>query len=79
MLYRCPEPAEAQLSRMPCNEWAAGTSREYLSAAPRSHHPGGVQALFVDGHIAFLPNGIDQMTMAYLIYIRDSQVLNYSL
>lgn len=79
MLYRCPDPADAQLSRMPCNEWAAGTPREYLSSAPRSHHPGGVHAVYVDGHIGFLPNGIDQMTMAYLIYIRDRKVLQHAI
>jgi len=76
MLYRCPDPAAAQLQRMPCNEWAAGTSRDYLSAAPRSHHVGGVEVLFLDGHVGFIGNGIDELAMAYLIYIKDGQTPN---
>jgi prepilin-type N-terminal cleavage/methylation domain-containing protein/prepilin-type processing-associated H-X9-DG protein len=29
------------------------------SRAATSHHPGGVMACFVDGHVAFIPNNID--------------------
>jgi prepilin-type N-terminal cleavage/methylation domain-containing protein/prepilin-type processing-associated H-X9-DG protein len=76
MLYACPEPAAAQLDDMPCNVWRAGTSRGYLSAAPRSRHPNGVNVGFVDGHVAFLPNNVDQLAMAYLIYIKDSQAVS---
>ena len=78
MLYACPDPAGAQLEDMPCDVWAAGTSREYLSAAPRSRHPGGVNAVFLDGHVGFLPNGVDEFAMAYLIYVRDGQALDPS-
>lgn len=75
MLYDCPDPADAQLDRMPCNTWAAGTSRDYLSAAPRSHHPGGVNVAFLDGHMAFLPNTVDQYAMAYMIAIADGHLI----
>jgi prepilin-type processing-associated H-X9-DG protein len=71
MLYRCPDPASAQLEKMPCNVWVEGTPQEYLSSAPRSRHPGGVNVVFVDGHLGFLPNTVDEMAMTYLIYIRD--------
>jgi prepilin-type N-terminal cleavage/methylation domain-containing protein len=73
MLYECPDPAGAQLAKMPCNTWIAGTSSEYLSAAPRSHHPGGVDVVFADGRLGFLSDQIDLLTMAFMIYISDSQ------
>jgi prepilin-type N-terminal cleavage/methylation domain-containing protein/prepilin-type processing-associated H-X9-DG protein len=74
MLYACPDPAGAQLAGMPCNEWQAKTSFAYLSAAPRSRHPGGVLVVYADGHVGFLTNQIDLLTMAYLIYVSDAQV-----
>jgi hypothetical protein len=33
-----------------------------------------VNAVYADGHIAFLPDTIDRLTMAYLISIDDGQV-----
>jgi prepilin-type processing-associated H-X9-DG protein len=71
MLYLCPDTSTAQLDDMPCNTWEAGTGREYLSAAPRSRHIGGVQVAYADGHVGFLPNQIDLLTMARLIYVSD--------
>ncbi|MEX2176037.1 MAG: DUF1559 domain-containing protein [Pirellulaceae bacterium] len=71
MLYDCENPADAQARRMPCANWVEGSGAEYLSAAPRSHHPGGVQAVYVDGHVSFVPNEIDAVTMAYLVSIED--------
>jgi prepilin-type N-terminal cleavage/methylation domain-containing protein/prepilin-type processing-associated H-X9-DG protein len=77
MLYACPDPAGAQLENMPCNVWEAGTSLEYLSAAPRSRHTGGVQVAFADGHVGFLTNQIDLLTMAYLIHVSDGQAASW--
>jgi prepilin-type processing-associated H-X9-DG protein len=42
-----------------------------MSAAPRSTHPGGVNAAFLDGHVDFLPDDVDEMVMARLISIDD--------
>jgi prepilin-type N-terminal cleavage/methylation domain-containing protein/prepilin-type processing-associated H-X9-DG protein len=67
-LYNCTNPADAQFRRMPCL-----THNGYLSAAPRSRHPGGVNVIYADNHIAFLPNVVDQTTMAYLVSIEDGQ------
>ena len=75
MLYNCPDPANAQLRRMPCNVWQSGGSFEYLSAATRSLHPMGVNAAYVDGHVSFLRDSIDEYTMAYLISIQDGQAV----
>jgi prepilin-type processing-associated H-X9-DG protein len=69
VLYECPDSADAQLERMPCYEFAKVS---YMSAAPRSNHLGGVNAAYLDGHVEFLPDDIDEMTMALLISTNDS-------
>jgi len=75
MLYGCPDPAGAQLDGMPCNVWAAGTTRGYLSAAPRSNHPSGVNVVFVDGHIGFVTDYIDAFAMAYMVSSEDGRIV----
>lgn len=75
MLYNCIEPGDAQLRRMPCNNWSATGTADYLSSAPRSHHPGGVNATYVDGHVAFVTDQVDEVTLAYLISIEDGQAV----
>lgn len=71
MIYNCVAPASAQFDGTPCNTWAAGGANEYLSSAPRSRHPNGVNAAYADGHVGFLLNQVDEETMAYLIAIDD--------
>ena len=78
ILYKCTNEAGAQLQRMPCATWSSSGDWDYLSAAPRSRHPGGVNTTFVDGHVTFLRNDIDEVTMAYLISINDGQTLDVS-
>ena len=56
---------------MPCNVWHRTGSHYFLSAAPRSNHSGGVNVAFVDGHIGFLPDTVDEFAMAYLISVND--------
>jgi prepilin-type N-terminal cleavage/methylation domain-containing protein/prepilin-type processing-associated H-X9-DG protein len=75
VLYDCASPAEAQLQRMPCNKWEESGALNYLSSAPRSRHPGGVNAVFVDGHVSFVTNQVDIATMAYLISIEDGMAV----
>lgn len=72
VLYECPEPAAAQFDKMPCNDQFYG----YISAAPRSQHTGGVNVVFLDGHVGFLPNNIDEYAMLYMIDTTDGKVLN---
>jgi prepilin-type processing-associated H-X9-DG protein len=73
VLYECPEAAAAQFDRMPCNaEWHG-----YISSAPRSQHPGGVNAVFLDGHVAFLPNDIDEYAMLYMVNTADGEVIEH--
>ena len=71
MLYNCTQAAAAQFDRMPCATWAAGGANEYLSAAPRSQHPGGVNVAWADGRVTFLLDDVDEVTMAYLIAVDD--------
>lgn len=83
---RCPpgqgSPERLRLARegMPCATWIgrdAGITSNlvglagYLSAAPRSQHPGGINAAFLDGHVIFLSDDVDPVAMALMIDIRD--------
>lgn len=73
MLYDCPNMAEAQLDDMPCGVWQPQGEWFFQSAAPRSRHPGGVNVLFADGRLGFLPDDVDEIAMAYLISVNDQQ------
>ncbi|HMO87439.1 MAG TPA: hypothetical protein PKC18_21210, partial [Lacipirellulaceae bacterium] len=58
-----------QLEGMPCSEaW-----RSYISAAPRSQHPGGVNAARLDASAAWLDDEVDAIAMAYLIAVDDER------
>lgn len=60
---------------MPCTQWNGNLGVfGYYSAAPRSLHVGGVNAAYVDGHVDFLANNIDEFSMAYQVSINDGQV-----
>ena len=77
ILLRCNENtlAEAQFEGMPCERWQWPLGRfGYISAAPRSTHVGGVNMALLDGHVGFLTNDVDPVTLAYLVDIRDAQV-----
>jgi len=71
VLYVCPDAAAAQFEHMPCNEEGHG----YISAAPRSHHPGGVNSAFLDGHVGFLPNDIDEYVMLWMTSTNDCEIV----
>lgn len=76
IIYDCQDRAGAQWERMPCRTGTRLWPYEYYSAAPRSLHPGGVNASFIDGRVAFLPDGIDENVMACMICTVDGQVIN---
>ena len=71
VLYACPDQEAANARGMPCAAWVENDIWRYLSSAPRSSHPGGVQALWADGRVDFLDDDIDEVTLAYLIAIGD--------
>jgi prepilin-type N-terminal cleavage/methylation domain-containing protein/prepilin-type processing-associated H-X9-DG protein len=64
------ESAAARLENMPASTDPNGT---WTSAAPRSNHPGGVNATQCDGSVRWLDNEIDQFLMARLVSINDGQ------
>jgi prepilin-type processing-associated H-X9-DG protein len=74
VLYECPDPAAAQFDGMPCN--TAWGIPGYISAAPRSQHVGGVNAAFLDGHVGFLPNDIDEYVMLWMTSTNDGEIIS---
>lgn len=77
ILARCAKDTlvAAQLAGMPCSkwEWELGFAG-YISAAPRSQHPGGVNVSFLDGRVEFLANEIDPVVMSFNIGIHDGEI-----
>jgi prepilin-type N-terminal cleavage/methylation domain-containing protein/prepilin-type processing-associated H-X9-DG protein len=76
MLYDCPDIAKAQVERMYCARFASDVESTYLSAAPRSQHVGGVTVCFLDGHVGFLTDDVDEFAMAYMVSINDGKHVN---
>jgi prepilin-type processing-associated H-X9-DG protein len=64
-LVACSQPNYAASQQMPCEVLA------YAATAPRSNHPGGVNAVFLDGHTQFLSNDVNPLTMTYLVSVHD--------
>ncbi len=83
---RCP-PGQTTQERLalardgvPCYPWVGRDASEssnlvgmggYQSSAPRSRHPGGVNAAFLDGRVTFFADEVDAVAMALMIDIRD--------
>jgi len=68
-LRDCPEGNVASLEGMPCDKHN-GT---WTSAAPRSLHPGGVNAAHCDGSVIWINDEIDQFLMARMVSSTDGQ------
>jgi prepilin-type processing-associated H-X9-DG protein/prepilin-type N-terminal cleavage/methylation domain-containing protein len=83
-LVQCTEnPSElrklSEEQKMPCTlvEKKGFGVHGYMSAAPRSLHPGGVNAAYLDGHVTFLINDVDEFAMAYMVSINDGAVADH--
>jgi len=63
------ESAAARLENMP----ASTDNGTWTGVAPRSNHPGGVNATHCDGSVRWLENDIDPFLMARLVSINDAQ------
>ncbi len=72
--YKCPEPIGEIAEAMPC----ISDFKDFNSAAPRSLHIGGVNCAYLDGHVSFLRDDIDQVVMAYLVHPVDGEVFEKS-
>jgi len=65
----CPEPSVADLELMPCSP----DNGTWVSGAPRSRHPGGVNSANCDGSVQFLDDNIEKYVMARMVSINDGQ------
>jgi prepilin-type N-terminal cleavage/methylation domain-containing protein/prepilin-type processing-associated H-X9-DG protein len=72
-LYVCVRPVDAARIGMPCSRATGGRA---LIAAPRSRHPGGVNAVALDGHCGFIVNEVDPVLLARVVSIEDGQVVS---
>jgi hypothetical protein len=68
-LRDCPEANVADLEIMPCST----DNGTWTSGAPRSHHPGGVNAAHCDASVVWLDNDIDKFVMARMVSINEGQ------
>jgi prepilin-type N-terminal cleavage/methylation domain-containing protein/prepilin-type processing-associated H-X9-DG protein len=67
VLYECPDTVGEQFDGMTCeNRWHG-----YVSSAPRSLHHGGVNVTFLDGHVDFLSDDVDEYAMLYMVDPND--------
>ncbi len=73
LYFGCDNPTLARQMGMPCGRFL---NEEFYSAAPRSLHIGGVNAVAVDGHVGFLSNTVDHQFFAYMVSTNDGVPLN---
>ncbi|MGL4513990.1 MAG: DUF1559 domain-containing protein [Lacipirellulaceae bacterium] len=57
--------------RMPCAKGRPPGIPGYLSAAPRSTHPGGVNGAWLDGRVTWLADEVAGLWLAYAVSIND--------
>lgn len=74
VLYECPDPVGEVADGMPCTTLYGFGG--YISAAPRSRHPGGVNAAYVDGHLTFLREDADELHVMYSIMMDDESTVS---
>jgi prepilin-type N-terminal cleavage/methylation domain-containing protein len=65
-LFVCRQFIMTQQYHAPCSHIT-----RLMIAAPRSEHPGGVNAVALDGHAGFISNEIDSHVFAYLVSTTD--------
>jgi hypothetical protein len=74
ILYDCVNPVEADRQNMPCATYKRGDASQYLSAAPRSYHIGGVVYANMDGSVGFLSDAVDPRVMALQVCVNDGLI-----
>lgn len=72
----CHEGSElrttAAVERMPCSLVNVPGLMGSMSAAPRSRHPAGVNAAWLDGHVEWIADDVDPAWMTNSVAINDS-------
>jgi prepilin-type processing-associated H-X9-DG protein len=71
----CQPGTSAPLQNLPCTSDNGNGFGGNNYVASRSLHPGGVNALFCDGHVAFISNSVALTTWQNLAWIADGNVL----
>ena len=74
VLYQCVDTVTEVVAGLPCTDTWEGRFG-YISAAPRSLHPGGVNVAFLDGHVAFIPDSVDEISMLNMIRMNDGEIV----
>ncbi len=62
----------------PCTADNGSNGGETNFVSSRSFHTDGVNAVFCDGHVAFIPNTIDANVWKYMGYVADGQAITVS-
>ena len=78
-LQESPDQAGAQLAGIPCAERFARleiTIAGASVAAPRSRHPLGVNAAYLDGSVRFVPDDVDLLAFGMMVTVNDGRVLD---
>lgn len=76
-LKRCRDGSEhrslAAVERMPCTTAPTPALAGYMSAAPRSLHPGGVNAAWLDGRVEWVSDEVDAEALAGAVSVNDGE------
>jgi len=56
--------------------WGINGDTTKAYPGPNSRHPGGAQFVFVDGHVSFIAETIDQMTLDGLTTYKGGEAVN---
>ncbi len=75
LLFVCPQPVVAFLEAMPCQR-ASGLSALFVTGSARSRHGGGVNDVWLDGHVGFTSDAVDIATLTFLVSVDDSAVID---
>lgn len=73
-LLQCEGEVKLQAEReaMPCRKWVWPIGiNGFYSASPRSLHVEGVNVAYLDGHVEFILNNVDEFSFAYRVSIND--------
>ena len=77
-LVKCSEEIQqqSQMEGMPCIRYERDFPIGYVSAAPRSMHPSGVNATYLDGRVNFISDEIDSLVMGFKVSINDGNFID---
>ena len=75
MIYKCEDQAGRSSIGCPAQRGGPDATSSFRRR-PEALHPGGVNVAFVDGHVGFLPDDVDEIAMAFLVSANDTHVID---